>query len=94
MAEYIELEALLKKLAERDLCLCVSESDIKDIPAADVSPVVHGRWIKGVPVGFSGKPDGYRCSVCETVILGMTPLYCQRCGSKIDKEDTDGLDTP
>ena len=40
MAEYIEREALLEKLAERDLCLCVSESDIKDIPAADVAPVV------------------------------------------------------
>lgn len=55
-----------------------------------VAPVVHGRWIKGVPVGFSGKPDGYRCSVCKAVILGMPPLYCQRCGSKMDKEDTDG----
>lgn len=29
MAEYIEREALLEKLAEHDLCLCVSESDIK-----------------------------------------------------------------
>ena len=50
---------------------------IAEIPAADVAPVVHGWWIKGVPVGFSGKPDGYRCSVCGIVILGMPPLYCQ-----------------
>ena len=42
MAEYIERGALLKKLKERDLCLCVSESDIKDIPVADVATVVHG----------------------------------------------------
>ena len=63
---------------------------ITHIPAADVAPVVHGRWIKGVPVGFSGKPDGYRCSVCKTVVFGIPPRYYQRCGSKMDKDDADG----
>lgn len=39
MAEYIDREALLNKLKERDLCLCVTERDIKDALSADVAPV-------------------------------------------------------
>ena len=84
MAEYIEREALLKKLAERDLCLCVSESDIKDIPAADVAPVVHGRWVdNGIPGSMlSG------CSVCGFSCGAFSFSYCPHCGAKMDKEDT------
>lgn len=66
--------------------------EIDSIPASDVSPVVHGRWIKGVPVGLWDKPDGYRCSNCGAVILGMPPPYCQMCGAKMDKEASDGLE--
>lgn len=65
MAEYIEREALLEKLAEHDLCLCVSESDIKNMPAADVAPVVHGHWVleaeKGTCMDFHVKAH---CSEC------------------------------
>ena len=91
MSEYIEREEALEALLY-EMCgtgyQATAMMEVRRIPAADVALVVHGRWIKGVPVGFSNKPDGYRCSVCETVILGMPPLYCQRCGSKMDKEDT------
>ena len=86
MAEYIEREALLKKLAERDLCLCVSESDIKDIPAADVAPVVHGRWSWDTG-------DIWTCSVCGTrnhikEVMGRPDFnYCPNCGAKMDKEE-------
>ena len=82
MAEYIEREALLKKLAERDLCLCVSESDIKDIPAADVAPVVHGRWVdNGIPGSMlSG------CSVCGFSCGAFSFSYCPNCGAKMDKD--------
>lgn len=102
MAEYIERNKAVDAIAHlmatgfvEDRFITPHElqslqDELETLPAADVALVVHGQWIKGVPVGFSGKPDGYRCSVCETVILGMPPLYCQRCGSKMDKEDTDG----
>ncbi len=87
MAEYIEREALYKKLLEFEALARARVIDtptnspaypiyiaqlferyaighmIAELPAADVALVVHGRWIKGVPVGFSGKPDGHRCSV-------------------------------
>lgn len=39
MAEYIEREAFLKDIEER----C---GEVIDAPAADVAPVVHGRWIE------------------------------------------------
>ena len=97
MAEYIELEALLEKLAERDLCLFVSESDIKDIPAADVAPVVHGRWITWEDAGnFPPSPDRYECSVCHDAAQrlcngdDLLSPYCPNCGAKMDKEGIDG----
>lgn len=89
MAEYIEREALLEKLAERDLCLCVSESDIKDIPAADVAPVVHGRWSWDTG-------DMWTCSVCGTrnhikEVMGRPDFnYCPDCGALMNKEAPNG----
>ncbi len=83
MAEYIEREALLEKLAEHDLCLCVSESDIKNIPAADVAPVVHGRWRW---VGECGFNDCYICSECGKIAMNDSN-YCPNCGAKMDKEE-------
>lgn len=46
MAEYIEREAVLEK-AEYDgnYRLVVPADTVKSLPAADVAPVVHGRWI-------------------------------------------------
>lgn len=73
MAEYIERNMLLKKLQERDLCLCVSEADIKETPAADVAPVVHGRWSE------ASDGDGVVCSVCGadfcTIIHETVPRW-------------------
>ena len=88
MAEYIEREALLEKLAERDLCLCVSESDIKDIPAADVAPVVHGWWID---TEFYGPHHMtiVQCSACKNESEGsLDDAFCPMCGAKMDKEES------
>ena len=55
---------------------------IGDITAADVAPVVHGRWI-----------DGLECSVCgaerpsdspHDVIYGEDCRFCYSCGAKMD----------
>ena len=45
------------------------------IPAADVAPVLHGRWIG---VGYD------KCSVCGGLELGRTN-YCPHCGAKMDE---------
>ena len=59
------------------------------IPAADVQPVKHGRWIDG----------DYRCvtavcSKCKHLRLGngakfatMIALYCEHCGARMDGGD-------
>ena len=93
MAEYIEREALLKSLCnlcdgwcENTECNCVNcKSDhrcdmvveIAEFPAADVAPVVHGRWI----------PDGNTvcCSECKTM---GSPQWkgCPVCMARMDGE--------
>ncbi len=58
--------------------------EIEGLPAADVAPVVHGRWGK--------KQGGFwefaNCSVCgqKTPTVGIPPNYCPSCGSKMDLE--------
>ena len=50
MAEYIEREALLEKAQNERIRLgydIVSVRDIESMPAADVAPVRHGRWVDG-----------------------------------------------
>ena len=59
---------------------------IKQIPAADVAPVVHGRKIEDEGIGFF-----YLCSLCgECLPYGAN--YCPNCGAKMDKEETNELD--
>ena len=51
------------------------------IPAADVAPVVHGRWIwhnKWEPFEFK-----YECSICHDG-SDLESKYCPNCGAKMD----------
>lgn len=48
---------------------------IKTIPAADVAPVVHGKWIKG--------PSNPYCSECFVKCRDETP-FCPNCGAMMD----------
>ena len=90
--EYIEREAVLKEqktFTEYDeggwdaAVRAVPVEAIKNIPAADVVEVKHGRWkeVHRTPFGSSC----YQCSVCE----GYMPYYngykyCPNCGAKMD----------
>lgn len=63
---------------------------IKRLSAADVSPVVHGKWKEENPDYLDGDPF-YICSICgETWNLEAgTPKennmnYCPNCGAKMD----------
>lgn len=81
MTEYIEREAL--KDAFWSACKnCLSEDDIADLiddaPAADVAPVVHGRWVERI-----GRAE---CSVCHDECWALSALsynYCPNCGAKM-----------
>ena len=55
---------------------------IQDAPAADVVPVVHGRWEY---IGTDKNGHVYRCANCAGRIgLDYETEYCPNCGAKMD----------
>ena len=60
----------------------------ENLPAADVAPVVHGRWI------YKGDSDMWVCSRCGRSVNADPEgidLYCYHYGAKMDeKEDDNG----
>ena len=83
MAEYIEREAALMKLMQ-DGCSAKNLQSISDMPAADVAPVVHGRWI------YKGDSDMWVCSRCGRSVNADPEgidLYCYHCGAKMDEKE-------
>mgnify|MGYP000447209953 CR=1 len=83
MAEYIKRE---------DALGCVlgvfDRQRIKELPAADVEEVKHGKWVKSSVI---------KCSVCGSCTDIQSDeayekfiesyCYCPVCGSKLDLED-------
>ena len=87
--EYIEREAFLDYMKGTSRYFNV-KFDIENFPAADVAPVVHGRWI-GAPLCGN---DNCRCSECgsrhniHANLRGeITQKYCPSCGAKMDLEE-------
>ena len=71
-------------------------SDIKGMKAADVAPVVHGRWIEPTRLYYGAKQ--YECSLCYSDTFwkkhSITEKYpcCPNCGAKMDGGDSDEAD--
>ena len=84
MAEYIEREVLLEKMKnwheKISLVTCVNS-----IPAADVVPVRHGKWVNKGDYAVCtecGERSGTQYDGVEPIPL-MTKL-CPSCGAKMD----------
>ena len=85
MPEYIEREAVLALLEDPDRLGYLDASDIKSVPAVDVSPVAHGRWRKSrIPVPVYGGIE-ISCSSCGR-IAAHEYNYCPNCGARMDGE--------
>ena len=85
MAEYIDREAALMKLMQ-DGCSAKNLQSISDMPAADVAPVRHGRWIDKGEYGVCtecGGRSGTQYDGVEPIPL-MTQ-FCPNCGAKMDE---------
>lgn len=98
MAEYIEREALVQKLAELYLnadpwidvkVLNMAKNTIENQPTADVEEVRHGYW---KPFKYNIGQDeiiNYTCSECGRRLIGYSnpkdAPYCY-CGAKMDEE--------
>jgi hypothetical protein len=59
---------------------------VEGIPAADVAPVRHGKWMP-FHAEFAG--DIQYCSVCEIGFAGRTS-YCPHCGAVMDGWSVEG----
>lgn len=77
------LEYVFKRLSD--------EFEIEDAPAADVAPVVHGRWEKEPSSYWRWTSSGavavtrttYRCGLCGRG-TAVKSNYCPKCGAKMD----------
>lgn len=108
MAEYITKEAAIQAFewGEADVIedygdgynfgfsRGIIKSAINAIPAADVAPVVHGRWI--LEREPNGKPYCFHCSVCDSdyhcIGIVVASDYCPNCGAMMDGGDGDAAD--
>lgn len=85
-AEYIDREKA-KRLLHIEYAYA-AEQLLDEIPADDVAPVVHGRW---VPFHSEAAGDIQYCSACEIGFDAKTD-YCPHCGAKMDGGDNDAAD--
>ena len=92
MAEYIERETAIATIMSEppDAHYPHWYADkIKAIPATDVVPVQHGRWMLKRHKIFGNSYD-YMCSVCGCDYALAEYNYCPHCGAKMDLEENDG----
>ena len=99
MAEYIEREAALREAESRIMWGATATEIyelIRDVPAADVAPVVHGRWISLTECAN----EGVYCSICKKKVWKsdyalcshksrnkLRSDYCPNCGCRMDGGD-------
>lgn len=86
MAEYIERGEVINLLLEYGYDSCWSAiPDFERLPAADVAPVRHGRWIKNSFLSDDITTAG-KCCKCGEIIswFSKAPNYCPNCGAKMD----------
>lgn len=105
MAEYINKKELEEAFDNADPDVCENYTDghsdwgfgrenvrdvIRGVPAADVAPVVHGRWVDEEPNFTHGcyrHSAHYQCSVCGRrtgKAQTRNYRYCPKCGARMD----------
>ena len=89
MTEHIEREAAKRAIMSQYLSRAnkTKYADVIDaVPAADVAPVKHGKWIHLVlmPDDVTGHTYG-ECSHCRK--LRIVDNFCPNCGAKMDLEE-------
>ena len=89
MTEYIKRETAVDTILGESTDAHYPEwyaSILMGLPAADVAPVVHGKWIEQEKYTFGVM---YDCSICDNRILdnGHSWNYCPNCGAKMDGDN-------
>lgn len=90
MPEYIERGAAIELLYYNadETCSAVV-CDFETIPAADVAPVVHGRWDDSGRYTFPSGSTAVRCTNCGCALTESEYHmydwdYCPICGARMD----------
>lgn len=98
MTDYIRREAALRAVqrqrganrspAQNEMLDWI-EVDIIRALAADVAPVVHGKWVHSRYDRSSGQFDVVKCSRCGLEAYAMAyhvrdGNYCPKCGARMD----------
>ena len=99
MDEYILKTAAMEIVRRTSGDYAAAFAAIRKLPAADVAPVVHGRWtpcteseITGWDPNLAGRDPlgGYFCSICHYEAIFscndeyVLSDYCPSCGAKMD----------
>ena len=91
MSDYISREAAMEIVKRTSGDYAAAFSEIRKLPAADVEPVRHGRWISWEDAdNCIPSPNRHECSVCHDaaqVLVNNIELlsnYCPNCGTKMD----------
>lgn len=69
-------------LAAQEMCADIIR-EINNIPAADIAPVVHGKWL----LRHEGYGHYWECSVCHAnpcIYVTKNTKFCPNCGAKMD----------
>ena len=78
MAEYIDREKA-KRLLHIEYAYA-AEQLLDEIPAADIAPVVHGRWVRKNEWTFVCP----NCDYVDAYPFDDRYNYCPNCGAKMD----------
>lgn len=97
MAKYIERGTAIAKLTaleviEPSATMTDAKRLLADMPAADVAPVVHGRWVED--------HDYLKCPECGIMVKRDFTFFddigdwnfCPSCGAKMDLEEENETD--
>lgn len=96
MAEYIDRANLIARIEYyathttegkgEHYAYSVVLNEVLNRPAADVAPVVHGRWLHS---GYTDHLEVVKCSECNHEAFAISLYvcdgnYCPNCGAKMD----------
>ena len=81
MDEFIKRKAVIDLITRRYENPEICTKEISSIPAADVAPVQHGKWLYGDYYDI-----GDVCSECDwdSKMTHPSYRYCPNCGAKMD----------
>lgn len=100
MAEYIDREVAIKSLP---VAYDSAINALRNVPAADVAPVVHGEWETVDWLEYDAQScetircpeEGIACTRCRYVFKKdalWKRNFCPNCGARMDGDDDDEKD--